>query len=808
MAMQFFCKNKDRWKKVKETLGINGIDYLEVSSDDQNIVTVYFLHDLIESPANSSFLDKANIIIEGGERVKNINVTDASSYGNALIITVDKPGDFSDYILKIIDTDSETSNPPAGFDQQLSSITFSFKINCPSEFDCKIDSDCPPPAFDEPVIDYLAKDFSSFNRLMLDRLSVLVPAWKERNAADLQVALIELLAYIGDHLSYYQDAVATEAYLATARRRISVKRHARLMDYYMHDGCNARVWVQIQTDADNIFIHQKTPLITVNNYFFNKTTISDVELDIIRKESKTIVFETMHDIKLYDSHNQISFYTWCDNNCCLPKGSTSATLVNPYVYSPYSPLSPPESYLNLSPGDILIFEEIRSPETGIEADANLANRCAVRLKTVEPGTDLLTETNILNIEWYAEDALPFTLCLTTTNSNGEQLEISVARGNIVLADGGITLYNKQLNPASYTNEAIPFYPKLTDTNITNAEVYDQDSAKNTAATNALTQDIRKALPSVFLNFNYEDWDAKKDLLYSDKFATEFVVETENDGISYLRFGDDILGKKPDIEFSPKATYRIGNGSQGNVGTETINTIVWNGNGISNVRNPLPAVGGVDPETMEQVKQYAPQAFRTQERAVVESDYVEKVKLHPEIQNAAARFYWTGSWYTVYIIVDRLGGKEIDEDFKQDIINFLEQYRMAGYDIEIIAPTFVPLNILLSVCLKQGYFQANVKQALLEVFSSSLLSNGAKGFFHPDNFTFGQPVYLSKIYQTAMAVDGVASVNTETFQRWAKNPDGEIKAGLIQPSLLEILRLDNDPSLPENGRIDFNMLNGL
>ena len=51
-----------------------------------------------------------------------------------------------------------------------------------------------------------------------------------------RVALVELLAYAGDQLSYYQDAVATEAYLGTARRRVSVRRHARLVDYPMHDG--------------------------------------------------------------------------------------------------------------------------------------------------------------------------------------------------------------------------------------------------------------------------------------------------------------------------------------------------------------------------------------------------------------------------------------------------------------------------------------------------------------------------------------------------------------------------------------------
>ena len=60
------------------------------------------------------------------------------------------------------------------------------------------------------------------------------------------MTLVELMAYSADYLSYYQDAVATEAYLGTARRRTSVRRHAKLLDYPMHDGGNARAWVTLQ----------------------------------------------------------------------------------------------------------------------------------------------------------------------------------------------------------------------------------------------------------------------------------------------------------------------------------------------------------------------------------------------------------------------------------------------------------------------------------------------------------------------------------------------------------------------------------
>ena len=72
-----------------------------------------------------------------------------------------------------------------------------------------------------------------------------MPDWRERHVPDIGIMLVELLAYVGDQLSYYQDAVATEAYLDTARQRISVRRHARLVDYAMHEGCNARAWVTL-----------------------------------------------------------------------------------------------------------------------------------------------------------------------------------------------------------------------------------------------------------------------------------------------------------------------------------------------------------------------------------------------------------------------------------------------------------------------------------------------------------------------------------------------------------------------------------
>jgi hypothetical protein len=163
---------------------------------------------------------------------------------------------------------------------------------------------------------------------------------------------------------------------------------------------------------------------------------------------------------------------------------------------------------------------------------------------------------------------------------------------------------------------------------------------------------------------------------------------------------------------------------------------------------------------------------------------------------------------VYIIIDRKGGKKIDEEFKQEITAHLEQYRMAGYDLEIMQPVLVPLDIVLNVCVKPGYFKANVKERLIRLFSNLTLADGNAGFFHPDNFTFGQPVYLSAIYRQAMSVEEVASVEIKKLNRWGKAPVNEIEDGLLKVAELEIIRVDTDPNFPENGKINFIMLGGL
>jgi len=352
-----------------------------------------------------------------------------------------------------------------------------------------------------------------------------------------------------------------------------------------------------------------------------------------------------------------------------------------------------------------------------------------------------------------------------------------------------------------------YRPRLQNTGITFSTPFD----RGLPAASSLAQDPRAAAPAVALVEEHRvGWTPLRDLLQAGPFDHNFVVETEEDGTATLRFGDGILGALPTAGFS--ATYRIGNGSAGHVGAEAIAHVVTNLAGIQNVRNPLPSQGGVDPESSNQVRLYAPQAFRAQERAVTEQDYTDAAGRHPQVEKAEAALRFTGTWHTMFVTVQRRGGALVDDPFKAGVRSFLEPLRMAGFDLEVEAPIFVPLDIGFTVHVVPGYFQSDVKELLLQKFSNRDLPGGGRGFFHPDNFTFGQPVFLSRIVAAAMQVPGVLWVDTTDtppnhFQRFGEAPHGELEAGRIDMARLEIARLDNDPNEAENGRIAFFMEGG-
>lgn len=890
------CRNEQRREQVRRQSVLCGLDYLEVGPikpsasplSNQCLLRVYFLGKVTVN------LDKSNVRIEGGRRITDIQVikvdiksSETAELDDYMEVWVDQPGDFSTYTLHVVERDSQGKwQPHAALDQRYSSIEFSFKTDCPSELDCRQNTACPPEPLQEPNINYLAKDYASFRQLMLDRLSLTMPEWKERHVPDIGIALVEVLAYVGDHLSYYQDAVATEAYLDTARQRISVRRHARLVDYKMHEGCNARVWVAVAVD-------NTLSLAPSNFYFVTRinNTATVLSADDLRQmqSSKYEIFEPMGDeeITFWPQHNKINFYTWGDKECCLRRGATSATLlgelvqeskkigkeINPSCPQQDSPAqqnqeqqpvqqnteptpntSVPKLYLKKD--DVLIFEEVFSTKTGKPADANRMHRHAVRLTKVEAGVDRLDNTPVVEISWAEENALPFPLCISILGPPPDCKlldKVSIARGNIILADHGRSI-EEDLGqvPLGEQMQFCKGEGLLSDIKILPGQfrpvlrhaplVFSQPLVQQDMPASAiLAQDAREALPQVQLANAFSkingnpakavqqqpiqaqiesgdekplQWESRSDLFSSGPDDRHFVVEMDNDGRAHLRFGDDELGEQPDAGLSFQARYRIGSGPAGNVGAGAIAHLVTrdqiSGLSVSSISNPLPAQGGTAPEPLEEVKLFAPQTFRRKlERAVTAADYAAIVErdFKDKVQRAAAWLRWNGSWQEVLVAVEPYGKEEADEALLEKISGHLHRYRKIGHDLLVRSAQRVPLEIEMQVCVLPNYLRGHVKAELLKLFSNRFLSDGRMGFFHPDNLTFGEGIHLSKLIAQAQAVTGVESVQMTKMQRLNFASAQALEDGILRFAPFEIARLDNDPNFPENGTLKLDMRGG-
>jgi hypothetical protein len=873
------CVVSERRQRLLGSSEWNGIDYAEVE-DDQLSICVHLFGHIPEG------IGIDNVRICGGRRIRDIRVTRVEIHrsedpelDDCLRVHVDRSGDFSPYCLCIGVPAARPVDdcgyplpgtegvpdwvPLPGFDPRYACADFSFKAGCASPLDCKPQTECVTPPLPSPAIDYLAKDYASFRRLLLDRLAVTMPDWREQHVPDIGIALVELFAYTADRLSYYQDAVATEAYLATARRRISVRRHTRLIDYRLHEGCNARAWLTLSAGSNGTLDLGSIAFATRPAALPASDLIVPTDLDRVPPDA-AFVFEPLLpprsvSLEVIAAQSEMQFYTWGDIECCLPRGATRATLLDvgqrapPALTELKTPAPTEPTYpgpaqstgnppsdghvgeLRLCVGDILIFEEVLGPTTGNPADADPAHRHPVRLTALRAERDALLDKSVIEVEWGIEDALPFSLCLSSRTPDCRRIDnVSVARGNVLLVDHGRTYsdggwlvsWSDLPGPCGRegsVQEMLRVPDRFAKTLPRSPLAFAQPLPHGGSARALLMQDPRASLPQIGLTATPdrpvpdaapETWRARLDLLDSGADDPDYVVEVEADATAHLRFGDGENGRRPEAGTRFDAAYRIGNGAIGNVGADSILSIVANGAPLPGlrVRNPMPAQAGTNPEPVSEAKLFAPGAIhRRLTRAVIAEDYASLARTNSALQGAAAALVWTGSWYEVDVAIDPLGTEDASEALCDTIDGMLEHYRRVGHDLAVVPARYVPLAVELTVCIEDGYLASHVLAALRDRLGARMLADGSKGFFHPDNLGFGDGIAISRLIATAQAIDGVRHVEVTRLERAPprrKQPDRTaIMAGVLALTRDEIAQVDDDPNYPEHGTLSFVVRGG-
>jgi hypothetical protein len=760
-------------------------------------------------PAAGSFEIVGGTRIRGGSDPGQIRVTDVQpgATANALRLRVEPVGDYSTYGLRA---------PLAGFDPLLRELPFRFRPGC-------FDLSCAPatahhaPRAAEPVIDYLARDYDSFRHVLVTAMSQRVPGWQPTSEADLDQVLIDLIAADADLLADHQDRVANEATIATARKRVSLARHARLMDYHVHQGNQAATWLAVRVSVD--------ATLPVNFGVWTGDRWNAPDAVIFAGESVTRCHAALNDLRLY---------TWGDTVTALEAGSVEAdlTTVAPMTNAAADALRD----VLLGPDvDRLLLQTWLNPETGTPNGCDPAARqilgllprdaAVPRAETIE---DPVAGHFLVRVRWLAADALQRRFCFST-RCDGVRIDgVSRFHGNLARVTHGRP-WRTQFRPAGAplagsdtsgfrgrddaTFEVTPKRGIVCA--LPRAPLAWRDTAPDgdTPARSTV-----RALVSGFTTA----WTEQTDLVESRGDDTHFIVEMDEAGRGTVRFGNGVNGRALPVGATVTCDYRVGQGVAGNVGRDRLTGFDRAAlPAVIDVWNPLDVTNGREPEPAARIVRRVPEAYRErQHRAVTLDDYARRAEELPEVSHARACYAWTGSWRTVRVAIDPAGGTDLAPDAARRIEAHLDAVRLIGEDLEIRPAQFVALDVELRVCAHPGYWPEDLRAVLDAEFCDGFTPDGRRGFFHPDLWTFGQAVHASQVIGRALAIDGVERVLRLSMRRWAPGRGGATSVVVIDPADLvvkpveeiavgdfEIIRVASDPSAIENGRITFDILGG-
>jgi Baseplate J-like protein len=816
-------------RRARDLGALNGMNLVFVTLEPAPTpsfawLDVEFYNDnhLAPPPALTDFCISGGTRLRASSNPGEIHVTQvvAGATPRTLRLKVMPVGDYSTYTLSLRSPD---------FDPLFSDIPFKFRPGC-FNLNCAPAGDVVQPPPDEPVIDYLARDYDSFRHVLITAMARRVPNWQPTSEADLDQVLIDLIAADGDELADFQDRVMNEAYLATARKRVSLARHARLMDYHIHEGNQASTWLAVKVASDST-IPQEFGVWTHERW-------SDLGC---------IIFASVASQKCFSRCNELLVYDWGGTVTALEAGSTEAdlTLADGMSQAEADAL---RDVLLLGDVQHLLIQQELNPETGTVNGRDPTARQIVRLLPLggpllraesvqDPVPDPVTHAVrwTVRVRWMAEDRLQRRYC-TITRCPG-QLVTGVSKffGNVLRVTQGrprVTIFRapgstlgladetqfvardeanygplqKQIGPAQVRWGTALMLPKA------------PLAFRNTAPGG--DEPTRSTLQVIVSGFT-DPWQEQSDLIESRGGDEHFIVETDERGISRVRFGDGMNGAALPDDATVTCRYRVGQGEAGNVGSDKLIHFDHSGTAVTEAWNPFDVVDGRAAEPPAEILRRVPEAYRRlQKRAVTLADYAARAEELPGVAHACARYAWTGSWRTVRVAIDPAGTTVLDCDLSRRIADHLDALRLIGEDLEIRLAQYVPLDIKLRLCADPQYWPEDLRAELEIEFSAGYTPDGRRGFFHPDLWTFGQPLYASQIVGRALRVTGVERVLSLSMRRWNPGTGGGLVIVTVPPDALpealveklevrpfEIIQVINDPNRLEAGRTLFEIIGG-
>ncbi len=856
----------DRIETLRQRDDIVGLDFVFVRANQTTLFV--FFHPSASATADAILgpIQPTQIKIyspSGGESLANVLLNPDQppawvTRSNRTVLRVDtaQPGDFSRYRFQL---NHDRVDP------YFREVDFSFKANCESQLDCaEPPHECPADELVDYPVNYQARDFWSIRQALLDFASERHPDWKDRLEADLGMMLAEVMSALGDEFAYYQDRISREAYFDSATQRRSLRRQARMVDYELHDGKGGTTWLDFTVDnsAPVHVISAGTPVWapppsdlpgdTPAKRRPRSPSIYEVGNGIVQGHNGLTAslgvahaYEKIYrspDFNLRNGANRMPAYQWDENETCLPVGSISL-----HVTGHRFGALPLEDFTNPDvPGKWVVLQT-NPRDAGVQA-----RTWRVRLIEVDDEgatlTDPLTGTDITKLEWEAAQATPFEM----------ELETLVVRGNIVPATAGQTLeafFQIEPIPDATTLPSPPPAPLPASNEFFNDNfsgyAIERSSLLFTLPGSEQRDvvshgpDARHAAPEVRVlrgdraaNAWPDEWEWKRSLMGIGSSLPSDTHFTLDDGswrrvASYrrvdengtpqqffhfdyaggrgttVRFGNGQFGQVPNRGSDFRAVYRLGSGRADNVAADSLSELDTAAFPFATaVTNPFGVEDAVEPETLDEARHFAPDAFRAETfRAVRAEDYIAAVNKLDWVQRAGAQFRWTGSWLTVFATPDPKKSFATTAEQRRDLERQLDRYRLAGREAHGMAPRFVNLDLEIHVCVAPASYIGEVKNAILKALFGRRGIRLEPGFFSPDRWTFGDSLERARLEAVIQSVPGVRAVEQIYIRRRGWFAQRLFNELVYRVAANEIIRVENNFELPERGAVRLELEGG-
>jgi hypothetical protein len=510
------------------------------------------------------------------------------------------------------------------------------------------------------------------------------------NDASVGMMLLELNAAVGDMLSFNTDRMYQETQIDYAQQRSSILSMARTF---------------------GLKIPGKRPSVTIVDFTVTVPVFGDTfdisYAPVIQAGAQVTgagkVFETMYDID-FSSPFSIG---GIPNRIITPNFNSNGVLIN------YT-LTKREMVINgftkifkkiITTADVVPFLEVVLPDNNVLSVNSVITLDGTNYVTDPTNAQFLDE----NLKWYEVDAL--------------------AEDKVFVEDFNKISDNPSVKPGKYVKVNQKFITEFTD------------------------------LGFMKLIFGGGNQDVSS---LCDFDVNPTMINQIGDFINNLS-----LGTTHTANTTLYVRYRVGGGADTNLGQGVLNTvglatIIVNGvdNTINNtvrssltVNNPIPALGGRDEPSIEEIRNLVRYNFSAQNRAVTIKDYQSRIALMPSQFGVPFRtgVFEEQNKIKIYIIglnSDGTLNNSSTTAIKDNIATYLSDYRMLNDYIEISDARIVNLSFQIDVYIDKKYPQSQIVSQIITSVSN---------YMNINNFDMGENIYLSNLLENVNNVAGVLNV---------------------------------------------------